>query len=208
MSYKLIIFDFDGTLADTFPWFLDVFDILADRFRFKRLDRSNLDALRRMNSRQLLEAHGVPLWKVPMIGACAKAMQGNHLNKIKLFDGVSEVMNALGQDGVKLAVVTSNAYENVVTVFGQHTEYVDYYSCGASLFGKAAKFRAVMKLAGVGAAETLAIGDEIRDIEAARECGIAAGAVSWGYAAPDRLQSESPDYLFRIPADIMAVIRN
>jgi phosphoglycolate phosphatase len=205
VSYKLVIFDFDGTLADSFPWFLDVFDSLAERFQFKKLDRSNLDALRRMDSRELMRVHGVPLWKVPMIGAHAKALQGKNLHNINLFDGISDVLNALNARGVKVAVVTSNAQENVEQVLGTAASNISHYDCGASLFGKAAKFKAVMKAAGVSASDTLSIGDEVRDIEAARECGVAAGAVSWGYAAPERLKAERPDFVFRRPDDILTV---
>jgi phosphoglycolate phosphatase len=206
VTYKLVIFDFDGTLADSFPWFLDVFDILAERFKFKKLDRSNLEALRRMDNRQLLKALDVPMWKVPMIGAHAKAMQGENVDKINLFEGVADVLYELHRRGVQIAVVTSNSRENVEKVLGPSTANISHYECGASLFGKAAKFRSAMKAAGVTASETLSIGDEVRDIEAARECGIAAGAVTWGYAAPDRLEAERPDHMFALPSDIIAAI--
>ena len=91
--YKLVIFDFDGTLADSFGWFLDTFDSIADRFDFKRLDRSNIDALRRMDARELMQLHGVPLWKVPMIAAYARKRQSEDLYKIKIFGGFSIAWN-------------------------------------------------------------------------------------------------------------------
>lgn len=205
VTYKLVIFDFDGTLADSFPWFLDVFDILAERFKFRKLDRSNLDALRRMDNRELLKALDVPMWKVPMIGAHAKAMQGQNLDKIKLFDGIAHMLDELRRRGVQIAVVTSNSRENVEKVLGPSAANISHYECGASLFGKAGKFRSAMKAASVTASETLSIGDEVRDIEAARECGIAVGAVSWGYAAPDRLEAERPDFVFSRPGDILSL---
>jgi phosphoglycolate phosphatase len=203
VTYKLVIFDFDGTLANSFPWFLDVFDILAERFKFRKLDRSNLESLRRMDNRQLLKAVDVPMWKVPIIGAHAKAMQGENLDKISLFDGIADMLDELSRREVVIAVVTSNSRENVEKVLGPSVANISHYECGASLFGKAAKFRSAMKAAGVGASETLSIGDEVRDIEAARECGISAGAVSWGYAAPERLLAERPDFIFNTPDDIL-----
>jgi phosphoglycolate phosphatase len=208
VGYKLVIFDFDGTLADSFPWFLDVFDSLAERFQFKKLDRSNLEALRRMDSRELMRVHGVPLWKVPMIGAHVKTLQRQNLHQIKLFDGMADALSELNGRGVKIAIVTSNARENVERVLGTSAADVSHYDCGASLFGKAAKFKAVMKAAGMKPSETLSIGDEVRDIEAARECGIATGAVSWGYAAPERLVAERPDHMFTSPAEILLVPLN
>jgi phosphoglycolate phosphatase len=63
----------------------------------------------------------------------------------------------------------------------------------------------VMKLAGVVPAATIAIGDEIRDIEAARAAGIACGAVSWGYAAPEALRAHKPDVVFEKMEEIAAM---
>ncbi len=82
------------------------------------------------------------------------------------------------------------------------------FACGASLFGKAAKFRHVLGRAGVQAQHAIAIGDEVRDIEAARAAGIACAAVTWGYAAPEALSAHQPDMVFdrmeEIPARLIA----
>ena len=67
MTIKLALFDFDGTLADSFPWFLNAFDQVADRYGFKRLDRSEIDVLRGLNARQLVAHYGIPTWKIPLI---------------------------------------------------------------------------------------------------------------------------------------------
>ena len=205
MAIRLVIFDFDGTLADSFPWFLDVFDAVAERFDFRKLDRSNIEALRHLDARELMRRHGVPLWKVPMIAAHARTLQGKDLHRIKLFDGMAAVLDHLAGQGVEIAVVTSNARANVEAVLGPSVQRVGHLACGSSLFGKVAKFRTVMRAAGVRPEETLAIGDEVRDIDAAGACGIVAGAVTWGYAAPARLATERPDHLFRTPAEISAL---
>ena len=59
-----------------------------------------------------------------------------------------------------------------------------------------------MRRAGVAPAQTIAIGDEVRDIEAARAAGIACAAVAWGYAAPEALAAHAPDMMFREMRDI------
>jgi phosphoglycolate phosphatase len=205
MTPRLVIFDFDGTLADSFPWFLDVFDTVADRFDFQKLNRSNIEALRHLDARELMRRHGVPLWKVPMIAAHARALQGRDLHRIRMFDGMDRVLTHLAARGVRTAVVTSNARQNVETVLGPSAGHIGRYECGSLIFGKAAKFRAVMKATQMRPEETLAIGDEVRDIDAARACGIRTGAVAWGYSAPERLAADRPDYLFETPADITAL---
>ena len=63
MRYQLVIFDFDGTLADSFPWFSRIINDVADRFRFKRMAPHEMDTLRTMDARALMRHLGVPLWK-------------------------------------------------------------------------------------------------------------------------------------------------
>ncbi|HVZ29911.1 MAG TPA: HAD hydrolase-like protein [Asticcacaulis sp.] len=205
---RLIIFDFDGTLADSFGWFLDTFDTIADRFDFKRLDRSRIEDFRHLDARELMRLHGVPLWKVPMIAAHARTLQSHNLDTIKLFDGMAQVVAELHAKGIVIAVVTSNARANVETVLGTDlTTRIDHFACGASLFGKVGKFKALLQSLDLKPHDALAIGDELRDIEAARAAGIKAGTVAWGYTAPERLMAEKPDYLFETPADITALFQ-
>ncbi|WKL56662.1 HAD hydrolase-like protein [Asticcacaulis sp. ZE23SCel15] len=207
IPYKLVIFDFDGTLADSFGWFLDIFDEVADKFGYDRGDRDNLCALRDMGARELLSHHRVPMWKLPMIMTHVRRLQGQHIDRIALFDGIGEVITTLKRQGVTVAVVTSNARENVETVLGADiATLIDHYACGASLFGKGPKFKALLKSVGLEPGCVLCVGDEIRDIEAGRMAGFKVGAVSWGFANPDRLRRENPDHLFERPQDILKVI--
>ena len=69
-----------------------------------------------------------------------------------------------------------------------------------------AKFKSIVRRAGVAPAQTIAIGDEVRDIEAARAAGIACGAVAWGYAAPEALAAQAPDMMFSKMKDVEQLI--
>jgi phosphoglycolate phosphatase len=107
------------------------------------------------------------------------------------------MLKALKRRGMRLAVVSSNAEANVRRILGPDTStLVDDYECGAALFGKARKLRRVAARAGVAPCEAIVIGDEIRDIEAAREAGMASAAVGWGYATPEALAAFGPTLAF------------
>jgi len=102
-----------------------------------------------------------------------------------------------------LGVVSSNSAANVRRILGaEAAALVAPYECGAALFGKAGKFRKVVRRARVKPGETLCIGDETRDIEAAREAGLASGAVAWGYARRETLAARAPTWLFETPDDV------
>ena len=101
--------------------------------------------------------------------------------------------------------MSSNAEANVRRILGpDNAARISCFECGASLFGKAARFRRVVKRSGVNPHRTICIGDEARDIEAAARAGLASGAVTWGYAKPELLRSLHPTLMFESLEDLVA----
>jgi phosphoglycolate phosphatase len=197
MKYRLIIFDFDGTLADSYPWFMSVVNMVADKYQFKKIEESEIEALRNYEAGKLLKYLRVPLWKMPAIAKYVKTIMAQDIQRIPLFNGITGLLRHLSKQGVMLAVVSSNSSENVRQVLGpENTALFKYYQCGVSMFGKSTKLKKILGQSGVRPDETLYIGDEIRDREAARQAKIAFGAVAWGYTNVESLRAHSPDMVF------------
>ncbi len=197
MKYKLVIFDFDGTLADSFPWFVGIVNQIADKYRFKQIADHEIDTLRGYDARKLMKHLGVAWWKMPMIARHVRKLMAGDIHHISLFDGVSDVLRRLSDDGVILAVVSSNSQSNVLRVLGpSNAALISYFGCGVSLFGKQAKFREILAKTGISPHETLCIGDETRDIMAAKSENLACGAVTWGFATAESLRAHGPNELF------------
>jgi phosphoglycolate phosphatase len=197
MSYQLAIFDFDGTLADSFPWFLTVVNTIADKYGFRRIAPGEVDALRGLEARQIVSTLGVPTWKLPLIANHMRKLKAQHRAEIALFPGVERMLRDLKARGITVAMVSSDAEANVRATLGAAAaEQIDHYACGASMFGKAAHFKSVLRRTGFAPAAAIAIGDEMRDADAAAQAGIAFGAVAWGYAALDALASKKPAETF------------
>ncbi|HEU5016419.1 MAG TPA: HAD hydrolase-like protein [Pseudolabrys sp.] len=196
-SHPLVIFDLDGTLADSFPWFLRVVNTVAREYRFNEIAEADIGPLRRTGSREILTKLNVPPWKVPLIARRMRALKRAHLDDIGLFPGVDEMLRGLTVRGIRLALVSSDSEANARRQLGpENVALFSYFECGTSLFGKAAKFKRVLKRAGLAPNHAMAIGDEVRDAEAARLAGVAFGAVTWGYADPDALRARAPDVVF------------
>jgi phosphoglycolate phosphatase len=205
VKYRLVIFDMDGTLADSFPWFISVLNAVADKYRFRRVAPHEVETLRGLDSRQILEWLGVPLWKVPRIARHMRALKTQRLHEIALFPGVDRLLAALAAREIMLAIVSSDTEDNVRRVLGPHNaQRISHYACASTMFGKPRKFRAVLKRSAIPPAQTIAIGDETRDAEAARAVGAAFGAVSWGYASAAALQAHAPAVVFNSFDDIVA----
>lgn len=201
---RLVIFDFDGTLSDSGDWFLSVIDDLARAFRFRTVNSDEVEMLRHRSSREVIQYLGIARWKLPLLAWYVRRLVGRNVGQIELFPGTPNLLEQLKATGVKIALVTSNSEANARRILGpRHAAQIDCYACGSSLFGKAPKFRKVLKRLGVAPGAALAIGDETRDVDAAREVGMRAGSVLWGYAAEHALAAMIPDALFREPQEIL-----
>jgi phosphoglycolate phosphatase len=197
MRYELAIFDFDGTLADSFPWFLAALNDCAGRFGFRRIEPHEVEMLRGYEGRRIMRHIRAPMWKMPMIARALRARMGQELDRIALFPGVETMLRRLADAGVQVAIVTSNAPENVRRVLGpENAARVRYIEGGASIFGKQPLMRRVLRASRVPASRAVSIGDEIRDLQASRAAGIAFGAVGWGFATSDALRALAPDLFF------------
>lgn len=196
--YDLAIFDFDGTLADSAEWFFAAYEGLAARFGLCRATRAELEGLRALGTREIMRRLDVPLWKLPLIARDMRARMARDIAGIALFPNIAEALAALDLRGVKLAIVSSNGEPNIRAVLGTDLAgRIAYWGCGTALFGKAKKLFTAMRVCGATPDRTILIGDETRDIEAARAAGVASGAVLWGYAAPEALVAMAPTMVFR-----------
>jgi len=203
MRYKLIIFDFDGTLADSFPWFADLLNGVADRYRFRRVQPDEVETLRGQSARQLVAHLGVARWKLPLIARHMRRLAAKDSHRIALFPGVEAMLRRLQREGFVLAIASSNAESTTRQALGPELAAMfAYYACGAGLFGKAGKLRKLARRAGIAHRDSLCIGYEIRDFEAAGEARIAFGAVGWGFTDAAALQALGPAFMFSHPAEI------
>lgn len=194
-ALELVVFDFDGTLADSAQWMRGVIDQMAIKHHFRRVEEHEIEVLRGRTTREILEHLGIDTWRLPFIARDVRRLSADAAGEIGLFAGVTELLEQLARDRIRIAVLTSNGERAVRAVLGKHAELVRHYVCGASLFGKAPKLAKLVRSLDVAAAKVLCVGDETRDIEAARKVGLPVAAVTWGYANETILRAANPDYL-------------
>ncbi|WP_213806721.1 HAD hydrolase-like protein [Granulicella sp. dw_53] len=185
---RLVIFDLDGTIADTLDLFLNCFNKAADIYSFSHFDEKNMTYLRSLDARQILSHHHVPLLKVPSITRWMRKAMAQQMSTVSLFPGVENTLKTLHEMGLTLAMLTSNSIENVTTVLGlRNLARFNLVECGTSIFGKAHKLRRLVSKSGYAPAESLYVGDEIRDIQAAKRASVPFIAAGYGYTLPEAL---------------------
>jgi phosphoglycolate phosphatase len=205
-AVRLAIFDFDGTLADSFPWFTSVLNDVARRHGFREADWSEAEMLRSLNTRELLREMRVPLWKIPAIARDLRARKLAASDTIAMFPGAHEALVALQSRGVMLAMVSSDGEESVRRTLPAETAALFSHSrFGASLFGKAGKLRDVVRASGIPPQDAIYVGDETRDGQAARKAGLRFGAATYGYSNHIALMKLDPDVVLGCVADVALI---
>ncbi len=189
------------------PWFNSILNTVADKYGFRKIDLTERENLRHREASEILKYLGIPLWKLPAIMTHVRTLMQDIDPSVHLFDGIADAVARIKAGGVRLAVISSNSIENVQRVLGADTcALFDDYECGTDLFGKAAKIDRLMRRHEVAPERFLLVGDEMRDIDAARKAGVRVGSVAWGYNHVDALRERKPDELFLTVADLPAIL--
>ena len=206
---KVIIFDFDGTLADTIDILLSITNRLSAEFGFKSATKEELAQLSNLNSWQILQYSGISVFKFPLLIRRLKAELHSEVPQIQLFPGIKEVLLELKRRGFQLGIITSNSRENVWGALeknGLQGTFTFIYS--GSTFGKHKVINKWLKLEHINPEEVVYVGDEIRDIYAAKKTGIKVIAVGWGFNSQEALAAQNPDFLIERPQELIEIINS
>ena len=204
---KLLIFDFDGTIADTFDAGVIILNKLADEFGFRPLHPKDMEKVRDMRTRQLMKFLDIPTRKMSRIARRGSEELYACIHSIQPLPGMPEALRELQTLGFALGIITSNTELNVQIFLRSHElELFDFVRCSSKLLGKARMIRSVIRRQHVRAADILFVGDETRDIEAAKKAGIRIAAVTWGYNSRRSLEAMKPDFVFESPKELVALL--
>jgi phosphoglycolate phosphatase len=194
---KVIVFDFDGTLADTFSLAIKCMNQLAPEYGYKPLESIKDREIFRENGMKEIVSNHLKLWfyQLPGYTARAKKIFNQNLNEVTIFAGIKEALQRLAAK-YGLAIITSNSEENVKKTLekGGVSVIKDVYS-DSSIFGKHTVIKRFLKTHNLEPDEIIYVGDEIRDIDACRKIGVKIIAVTWGYNSKSALEKSKPDYL-------------
>lgn len=208
MKDPVVIFDFDGTIANTLELLFVIGNEMATEFKFKSVSRDQIEINRTKSLRQLIRELEVPVLKIPTILLKSKKELNNRIQEVETIEGVTDLLFRLKDKNIRLGLVSTNSEENIHSVLKNHglENVFDFISVCSGLLGKARVLRRVMRVHHLNAKQMLYVGDEIRDIEAARRSGIPIISVTWGYNSSEVLKEHAPDYLIDHPQEILQIL--
>ena len=206
-SKPILIFDFDGTIADTFHSLLRIGNRLALEFQFKSIDPDEVESMKDKSVHETILHLNIPLLKVPMIVAKAKKELHKEIAFVEPIKGLKEILLQLKTLGHKMGILTSNSSKNVMD-FLQYNEldFFDFIQTTSKIWSKNWGLQSLVEHHGLNIGEVIYIGDETRDIKAARRAGMRCAAVTWGYNSRKALEAVSPDFLIHQPSELFSLL--
>jgi phosphoglycolate phosphatase len=201
-----IIFDFDGTIADSFDVIVGIFERITKRN--EKLTDEAIDELRGYPLEQVATKLAIPMWKLPFLLFRGRRMMSRHMHEIPVFAGMPKVIEELHAQGHELFLVSSNSHRNVKKFLKAHHMYKYFVEIkgNAGLIGKARILKRLMKANSLDIKDAIYIGDETRDIVATRLIGMRIIAVTWGFANSGFLESMKPTAMAHKPQDIIQIL--
>ncbi|HET8709317.1 MAG TPA: HAD-IA family hydrolase [Candidatus Saccharimonadales bacterium] len=202
----IVIFDFDGTIADTFVMAINIFYKLKPRWPI--LPKGEVERLRGMAFMQVARELQIPPWDIPFLLVRGRKIMAAHLDEAVIIPGMGEAIRQLHDSGYDLYVISSNSTENVSRFLERHQlldQFTEIYG-SIGLMGKAKAIKKLLKDKQVAPENAYYVGDEARDIEAAHKVKVHSIAVSWGYNNIKILADHKPKVLVFDPADIVKVV--
>lgn len=208
MIHKTLIFDFDGTIADTLGETRRIFNLIAPDYGIRQVAEEELNALRHLSLKELLSHLDIPKRRVPALISRGTGMMRGNITQLKLIDGMAEVLVELRRHARSFGILTSNTTANVDLFLQTHglSDQFDFVSSTSKLTGKSKHLKAIRKTFSVRPEEMLYIGDELRDVHASKKAGIPIAAVSWGFNSRESLVASEPNYIFDQPADFLRLL--
>lgn len=206
---KTIIFDFDGTIANTLVTFAEIYNRIAPKFNCKKVMLKDAERLRSARPQDFMKDYGVSMFKLPFLVLKARSELNKQINDIEPQNDICMALKQLKDMGYSLGILTSNSNKNILSFLRKYDllDLFDFINTGTHLFGKHRKINRILKERKLPKNTVIYVGDETRDIEAAKKVGIPVIAVSWGFNKKVALQKQDPEFLADEPQALINIVQ-
>lgn len=203
-KFDTVIFDFDGTIADTLEAMVDLFNQVSVKYQLPQIAQADREKIRNLSAKELIEEFKISRLKFIRLTKEVLPKLKNNLQQLNLISGLEELLIDLKEKGFQIGIVSSNSKENIELFLNYHQiKGIDFIYSEKGLFGKAKVLSNVLKKHHLTAAKVIYVGDEVRDIEASHQAGLPIIAVTWGFNSKARLQKAKPDYIIDQPKELL-----
>ncbi|MGE3921260.1 MAG: HAD hydrolase-like protein [Gammaproteobacteria bacterium] len=202
-----LLFDFDGTLVNSYDCVIETTNLLAEQFNLRKIEKHEVEHLRNLTSREVISFLGVPFYKIPSLIREIRRLLYDQMVNIQPVTNISTVLETFYMSGFSLGILTSNSVENVHIWLEMHKiHHLFRFIHDESIhFSKRSLLKKTLKKYKIDKTKVFYIGDEARDIEAAKRNNIQSIAVTWGYNSEKILAQYQPTYLVKQPEELLTI---
>lgn len=206
---KFLLFDFDGTVANSIETFLKLGNDMATKYNKPTFTMEQFQQFNQLSMKERCRQLGIPLYKIPAFTIEILKSFRHHLTTVPPVNDMFATLTKLHQDGYRMAILSSNSEVNIRAWLKiQKFDIIDDVIASPGLFGKSRSITSLIKRNKLRHEDIVYIGDEVRDIDACKKSQIPIIAVSWGLDAHAYLLQAIPDYIAHQPSDIIRILNN
>ncbi len=196
-QFSTFVFDFDGTLVNTFVFIKKILPSICQEFGQETFTDQQIETMREKGFGQLIKELKIPLWQVPKLNGLVQQELAKYLDQIEFFPDIVEQLQHLKSQTISLGILSSNSRDNIRQFLARQDQgnLFDFVYTGKNIFGKDKVLKKMLNIHQLDPLQILYFGDEVRDIQACRKVNIKVAAVSWGFNTKNSLAAHQPDYL-------------
>jgi phosphoglycolate phosphatase len=205
---NVIVFDFDGVLADTLDEMLHIVRLVCDSLGYPcEPSPADLNALNKMEFAELGKQLGIPEQREQEFVEQTFRLFGARPVPPRIFPGMREVVLELAGEN-KIGILTGNAFQ-VVDRFLETNELstaIAIVQSAEAPGNRSMKLKRIISQLGGPARSVYLVGDAVSDVQVARESSVTSIAVTWGHQSEAKLRSVNPDFLVHTPQELLSIL--
>ena len=201
-----LIFDFDGTIADTLEAIVRITNRLAPEYGYSLTTPEKLKYYQSLSTQEMLRQSEIPLFRLPFLLRRVRHEMGTELESVSLVAELEPTLRELVIKGHQLMIMSSNSSANINRFLRRH-KIDDVFTAvhgGVGLLSKARMLKRIVQKGGIDFSQVIYIGDETRDIDASNRIGILVAAVSWGFSSREALVNQGPAFIVDHPHQLIS----
>ncbi len=206
---KYIIFDFDGTIADTVPVIFTLIEDLAKEIGYnKKITEGDLEWVREHHIQEIPGKFNIPLIKIPLLLLKGRSLLKKQMYFVPPCQGIIDTLRALKRKGYSLAVLSSSSRDIIQEFILQNniTDLFDFVHSELNLFGKDKALLSLMRQYKIPVSEAVYVGDEMRDLEACEKIKLDCISVGWGLNSIHALKQYGAKWTVEKPQEIETLL--
>ncbi len=197
------IFDFDGTICDSFAVVLATANKYLTQNNKKPITAKDI---RTKGIEKLIKEYKLSKLQTLIFVYKGRKEFKKFKSGLKIFPGLSSILEEISTTNT-LVILSSNSKENIYEILKKNKilHLFKFIETNPFLFNKGKKLKEIIKKEKLNPKEVIYFGDEIRDIRAGKVANVKTAAVTWGYEGEKLLKSTNPDFLISSPRELLQV---